>query len=166
MNASWCAFQQWSPLWCCARDARAVHEEAKELYKHWTLWCQTETCVCARARPAASENRYSPVRCISTMRPEERSGSSSDLRCVLCHREDETRTTGPLSCKHGIAAHQNCLVRPGQVLYMFYMYLHGLYDCIHTHMCIYMCVCVHIYTPTQVCVCVFYIVLPVFDRNN
>ncbi|XP_017324793.1 uncharacterized protein phf11 isoform X2 [Ictalurus punctatus] len=41
------------------------------------------------------------------MRPESR---SSDLQCVLCEITDETEITGPLSCKEGIAAHQNCLL--------------------------------------------------------
>ncbi|MCI4378114.1 hypothetical protein PGIGA_G00212180 [Pangasianodon gigas] len=44
------------------------------------------------------------------MRPEERSSPSSDLCCVLCKRADETKITGPLSRKQGIAAHQNCLL--------------------------------------------------------
>ncbi|XP_053482488.1 uncharacterized protein phf11 isoform X2 [Ictalurus furcatus] len=41
------------------------------------------------------------------MRPES---PSSDLQCVLCEITDETEITGPLSCKEGIAAHQNCLL--------------------------------------------------------
>ncbi|XP_053090286.1 uncharacterized protein phf11 isoform X2 [Pangasianodon hypophthalmus] len=44
------------------------------------------------------------------MRPEERSSPSSELCCVLCKRADETKITGPLSRKQGIAAHQNCLL--------------------------------------------------------
>lgn len=30
--------------------------------------------------------------------------------CALCKRSDETKTTGTLSSKEGVAAHQNCLV--------------------------------------------------------
>ncbi|XP_046696832.1 uncharacterized protein phf11 isoform X2 [Silurus meridionalis] len=43
------------------------------------------------------------------MHPEDQS-SSSDLCCVLCKRADETKITGPLSCKQSTAAHQNCLL--------------------------------------------------------
>ncbi|KAI5628527.1 hypothetical protein C0J50_3017 [Silurus asotus] len=45
----------------------------------------------------------------SAMHPEDQS-SSSDLCCVLCKRADETKITGPLSCKQSTAAHQNCLL--------------------------------------------------------
>ncbi|XP_027879170.1 uncharacterized protein phf11 isoform X1 [Xiphophorus couchianus] len=31
-------------------------------------------------------------------------------KCVLCHRLDETKTTGPLSKKEQVTAHQNCLL--------------------------------------------------------
>ncbi|KAF4086761.1 hypothetical protein AMELA_G00088130 [Ameiurus melas] len=44
------------------------------------------------------------------MRPGDRKSSSSDLQCILCPVTDETEITGPLSCKEGIAAHQNCLL--------------------------------------------------------
>ncbi|XP_060785207.1 uncharacterized protein phf11 isoform X5 [Neoarius graeffei] len=44
------------------------------------------------------------------MRPEERGSPSLDKRCILCKRTEETKTTGPLSCKQGIAAHQDCLL--------------------------------------------------------
>ncbi|XP_060731687.1 uncharacterized protein phf11 isoform X1 [Tachysurus vachellii] len=44
------------------------------------------------------------------MQPEHQRRSSSDLLCCLCKRADETDITGPLSCKHGTAAHQNCLL--------------------------------------------------------
>ncbi|KAM3608437.1 uncharacterized protein V6R79_025356 [Siganus canaliculatus] len=32
------------------------------------------------------------------------------VRCVLCHRREETPRTGPLSTKDGVTAHQNCLL--------------------------------------------------------
>ncbi|KAK3543933.1 hypothetical protein QTP70_031838 [Hemibagrus guttatus] len=44
------------------------------------------------------------------MRTEEQSSSSSDLCCILCKRTYETNITGPLSCKQGTTAHQNCLL--------------------------------------------------------
>ncbi|XP_027008306.2 uncharacterized protein phf11 isoform X2 [Tachysurus fulvidraco] len=44
------------------------------------------------------------------MQREHQRSSSSDLLCCLCKRADETEITGPLSCKHGTAAHQNCLL--------------------------------------------------------
>ncbi|KAG7331456.1 hypothetical protein KOW79_005425 [Hemibagrus wyckioides] len=44
------------------------------------------------------------------MRTEKQSSSSSDLRCILCKKTDETDITGPLSCKQDTTAHQNCLL--------------------------------------------------------
>ncbi|GAA6083202.1 uncharacterized protein phf11 isoform X1 [Tachysurus ichikawai] len=44
------------------------------------------------------------------MEQEHQRSSSSDLLCCLCKSADETDITGPLSCKHGTAAHQNCLL--------------------------------------------------------
>ncbi|XP_036427359.1 uncharacterized protein phf11 isoform X2 [Colossoma macropomum] len=35
---------------------------------------------------------------------------SADVRCILCNLADENETTGPLSSKGGISAHQNCLI--------------------------------------------------------
>lgn len=32
------------------------------------------------------------------------------VSCVLCHRSDETKITGPLSTKEEVTAHQNCLL--------------------------------------------------------
>lgn len=49
-----------------------------------------------------------------TMEQEHQRSSSSDLLCCLCKSADETDITGPLSCKHGTAAHQNCLVSSRQ----------------------------------------------------
>lgn len=37
-------------------------------------------------------------------------GHGHKLSCVLCHGRDETPTTGPLSTKNEVTAHQNCLL--------------------------------------------------------
>ncbi|XP_017558482.1 uncharacterized protein phf11 isoform X1 [Pygocentrus nattereri] len=40
----------------------------------------------------------------------EEGSPSADVRCILCNLADENETTGPLSSKGGISAHQNCLI--------------------------------------------------------
>ncbi|KAL7881328.1 hypothetical protein AOLI_G00081760 [Acnodon oligacanthus] len=37
-------------------------------------------------------------------------GPSADVKCILCDLADENETTGALSSKGGISAHQNCLI--------------------------------------------------------
>ncbi|KAL6485204.1 hypothetical protein MHYP_G00072490 [Metynnis hypsauchen] len=41
---------------------------------------------------------------------DEEGSPCADVRCILCDLADENETTGPLSSKREISAHQNCLI--------------------------------------------------------
>ncbi|KAI4896359.1 hypothetical protein NFI96_033598 [Prochilodus magdalenae] len=41
---------------------------------------------------------------------DEEDTTSEDVRCILCSMADENETTGALSSKEGVSAHQNCLI--------------------------------------------------------